>query len=88
VKPRHARAQADDGTNESRKRFEAQRPARGIRYAFVWAIGAPELKLGGDVMFRHRKKNRGSGARTPRKRQLFHTTVIAVDVLNETTPSR
>jgi hypothetical protein len=54
----------------------------------VWAIGAPEPKLGGDVMFHLRKKNRGSGARTPRKRQLFHATVIAVDVLNETTPSR
>ena len=47
MKPRHARAQADDGTNASRKRFEGQRPARGIRYAFVWAIGAPEPKLGG-----------------------------------------
>jgi hypothetical protein len=39
-------------------------------------------------MFRHRKKIAAAGLGTPRKRQLFHTTVIAVDVLNETTPSR
>jgi hypothetical protein len=54
----------------------------------VWAIGEPEPKLAGHVMFRHRKKIAAAGLGTPRKRQLFHTTVIAVDVLNETTPSR
>jgi hypothetical protein len=71
VKPRHARAQADDGTNESRKRFEAQRPARGIRYAFVWAIGAPEPKLGGGVMFRHRKKIAAVGLGRPPNANCF-----------------
>jgi hypothetical protein len=54
----------------------------------VWAIGAPEPKLGGDVMFRHRKKIAAAELGRSRKGQLFHTTVIAVDVLNETTPSR
>ena len=57
----------DGALDESRKK----RPARGIRYAFVWAIGAPEPKLGGDVMFRHRKKIAAVGLGRPANANCF-----------------